>query len=50
MILCIVAMGILVFVLPNTYWFFIPIVILMLLAFIFELQGESLYNPIEKKN
>lgn len=49
MILCIVAMGILVFVLPNTYWFFIPIVILMLLAIIFELQGESLYNPIERK-
>lgn len=49
MILCIIAMGILAIVLPNTYWFFIPIGILMLLSFIFEFKGESLYNPIERK-
>lgn len=49
MILCIIAMGILAIVLPNTYWFLIPIGILMLLSFIFEFQGENLYNPIERK-
>lgn len=49
MILCIVLIGVMMFTLPNTYWFLIPAAILLLLVLFSELQGEDLYNAKERK-
>lgn len=35
--------------LPNKGWYFIPMIILIILSIISEIQGESLYNSAERK-
>lgn len=49
MMICLILMGVLSLCLPNKGWYFIPMIILIILSIISEIQGESLYNSAERK-
>lgn len=49
MIMCLILSVVLLFGFPNTYWFFIPMIVLIILGIISEVQGENLYNSTERK-
>lgn len=49
MIICLILMGVLALYLPNKGWYFIPLIVLIILSIISEVQGESLYNSAERK-
>ena len=49
MMICLILMGVLSLCLPNKSWYFIPMIILIILSIISEIQGESLYNSAERK-
>lgn len=49
MMACLISMCVLSVCLPNKGWYFIPMIILIILSIISEIQGESLYNSAERK-
>lgn len=49
MMICLILMCVLSLCLPNKGWYFIPMIILIILSIISEIQGETLYNSAERK-